>query len=93
MSAKEYSIKLEILLRSLNTSLYGKSDEILLNPYKEIILALNHRVSNIEFNKFILKYQSINGQRLQELIDSNYDINQLIADLQEIINDTIGKGN
>ena len=44
MLAKEYSLQIEILLRSVNSSMNQKSDEILSNPYKAIITAVEYRV-------------------------------------------------
>lgn len=85
LSAKEYSLLIEIELRKVNKSVYGKSDEILVSPYKEIISAIQCRVSQEKFNKFKLYYQGINGQSLQKLIDDNYDIDQLL----EILHNTV----
>ena len=40
MSAKEYSLLIENLLQKINPSIRNKSDEILTDPYKEIIIAV-----------------------------------------------------
>ncbi len=85
MSAKEYSLKLEMLLRRINPSMYGKSDEILLDPYKEIVSAVEFKVSKKHFERFKLFYQSINGKKLQELMDCDYNIEQLLIDVENLI--------
>ncbi len=85
MSAKDYSLKIEALLRKVTDPSYRKSDEILLDPYAEIILVLEQRVPFKKLDQFKLYYQGINGKALQELIDENYNVEQLIKDLQRII--------
>ena len=85
MSAKEFSLKLEMLLRRINPSMYGKSDEILLDPYKEIVSAVGFRVSQKHLEQFKLFYQPINGKKLQELMDCNYNIEQLLSDVETLI--------
>ena len=85
MSAKEYSLQIEILLRSVNSSMNQKSDEILRDPYEAIITAVEYRVSQTKFEKFQLCYQGICGKSLQELVNEHYDVNQLLKDLQQLI--------
>ena len=85
MSAKEYSMRIEALLRKVNNPLYRKSDEILLNPYTEIISSLKGRIQQKSLDNFKLYYQSIEGKSLQELVDEYYDVEQLIKDLKQII--------
>lgn len=86
MSAKEYSMRIETLLHKVNNSLYRKSDEILLNPYTEIISSLEGRIQQKSLDNFKLYYQAIEGKSLQELIDEEYyDMEQLIKDLKQII--------
>lgn len=85
MLAKTISLRLEVLLSLINTSRQFKSDEILLNPYKEIISALQYRVPQKELDKFKFYYQGISGYNLKELIDDNYDLDLLIADIQKLI--------
>ena len=85
MSAKEYSLKFEMLLRSINPQMYGKSDEILLDPYKEIVSAVEYRVSKEKVESFKSFYQSINSKKLQELIDDDYNIEQLLRDVETLI--------
>ena len=85
MSAKEYSLRIEALLRKIAPSAYGKSDEILLNPYGEIISAVSFRVQQNKLEKFKLYYQGIDGKEMKELIDSDYDIEILIQDLKNLI--------
>jgi len=90
MSAKEYSLLIEIELRKINTSMYGKSDEILFNPYEEIISAIQFRVPQKELEKFKSYYQCISNRTLQELIDEDYNITRLLKDLRNLIeNDKI----
>ena len=84
MSAKEYSLLIEHLLCSVNSSICGKSDDILLNPYEEIISAIEHRVPQEKLDKFKLLYQGIKGQKLQNLIDENYNIDLFLKHLKEI---------
>ena len=86
MSASNYSKRIEALLRQLRVSYYGKSDEIFLNPYKEIVSALEYRVPKEKLDKFKLYYQAINGQSLQELIDDDYDVDLLMVHIRELIN-------
>lgn len=85
MSAKNYSIRIEALLRKVNGQSYCKSDEILLDPYTEIILALEQRVSQEKLDKFKSYYQAIKGQTLQSLVEDNYNVEQLISDLKQTI--------
>lgn len=85
MSAKTISLRIEALLCKVNESMREKSDEILLNPYEEIISALQYRVSQEKLDKFKLWYQAISGYKLQELIDHNYDIEQLINNLRHVV--------
>ena len=85
MSAKEYSLNLEMILRRVNPQMYGKSDEILLDPYKEIVSAVEFRVSKEKLERFKLFYQSINGRKLQELMDDDYSIEQLLRDVETLI--------
>ena len=85
LSAKEYSLLIEIELRKVNKSMYGKSDEILNSPYREIISAIEFRVPKEKFNKFKLYYRGINGQSLQKLIDDNYNIEQLLETLHNTV--------
>lgn len=85
MSAKTISLRIEALLCKVNESMREKSDEILLNPYEEIISALQYRVSQEKLDKFKLWYQAISGYNLQELIDHNYDIEQLINNLRHVV--------
>ena len=85
MSAKEYSILIEKTLRQVNGPSYRKSDEILFNPYEEIFLALEYKVPQEKVDRFKLSYQSISGRTLQELIDNDYDMEQLIKDLRQIV--------
>ena len=85
MSAKTISLRIESLLCKVNESMREKSDEILLNPYEEIISALQYRVSQEKLDKFKLWYQAISGYKLQELIDHNYDIEQLINNLRHVV--------
>lgn len=87
MSAKEYSLRIELLLREINSNCCEKSDEILLNPYNEIVSALQYYVSQEKLDKFKLYYQAIIGQTLQEIIDNNYDVEQLVTDLKRTIED------
>ena len=54
MSAKEYSLRIELLLRKINSNYCEKSDEILLNPYNEIVSALQYYVSQEKLDKFKL---------------------------------------
>ena len=89
MSPGDYSRIIEALLRKLHGPLYRKSDEILLDPYKEIVSALECRVSREKLDRFQLCYQAIAGQTLQELIDENYNVEQLIADIRELTNSGI----
>ena len=86
MSAKEYSMRIETLLHKVNNSLYRKSDEVLLNPYTEIISSLEGRIQQKSLDNFKLYYQAIEGKSLQELVDEEYyDMEQLIKDLKQII--------
>lgn len=85
MLAKEYSLSIEKLIRKVKGASYNGSYEILVNPYREIVSALEYRVSQEKFDKFKLYYQGIDGQRLQELVDGNYNVRKLIKDLEEII--------
>lgn len=87
MSAKEYSLKLEMLLRRINPNMYGKSDEILLGPYKEIVSAAEFRVSKEKLERFKVSYQSFDGRKLQELMDNDYNIEQLLEDVETLIED------
>ena len=85
MTAKNISLRIEALLCSVNQSMYQKSDEILLNPYEEIVSALQYRVPQEKLDKFRLFYKAISGRNLQELIDNNYDVKQLLSDLQKVL--------
>ena len=85
MSAKEYSLLIENLLQKINPSIRNKSDEILTDPYKEIIIAVKYRVSQKKLEQFQLCFQGISGKSLQELVDENYDVNQLLKDLQQLV--------
>ncbi len=85
MLAKEYSILIETLLRKANSCSYRKSDQILFNPYEEIIVALEYRVSQEKIDRFKMCYQGISGQTLQELIDNQYDVEQLLKDIRELV--------
>ena len=85
MSAKEYSLLIENLLQKINPSIRNKSDEILTDPYKEIIIAVEYRVSQKKLERFQLCFQGISGKSLQELVDENYDVNQLLKDLQQLV--------
>ena len=85
MSAKDYSLRIENLLRKVNESAYGKSDEILINPYEEIVSALVYRIPQEKLDAFKLRYQAIGNQTLQELIDQGYGIEQFIKDLREAV--------
>ena len=85
MAAKEISLRIEALLCEVNSAMYGKSDDILLNPYEEIVSAIEHRISQEKLEKFRLYYQVASGQSLQELIDENYDLELLLNDLRDLI--------
>ncbi len=85
MIAKNYSLRIEALLRKVKDPSYKGSDEILLDAYKEIILVLECRVPQEKLDRFKLHYQAISGKKLQELIDENYDVEQLLNDLKEMI--------
>ena len=85
MNAKSFSILMEMELRKLNNSMYGKSDELLCKPYETIISALEYRVSQEKYDNFKMYYQSISGKKLQELIDENYNVEQLLKDLRILI--------
>lgn len=84
MSAREYAVLMETLLCKVNKSVQGKSDELFLDPYEQIISAVEYRVPESELKKFKLYYQGIQGQKLQELIDDGYDVNQLLNDLTKL---------
>ena len=88
MSAGDYSRRIESLLRKIKGASYQKSDEIRLNPYGEIVSALEYRVPQERFDWFKLCYQAIDGQRLQELLDEKFDVEKLIKDLQQVIENT-----
>ncbi len=85
MIAKNYSLRIEALLRKVKDSSYKGSDEILLDPYKEIFSVLECRVPQQKLDRFKLCYQAISGKTLQELIDENYDVERLLNDLRELI--------
>lgn len=85
MLAMDYSRRIEALLRKVHDPSYRKSDEILSNPYEEIISALACRIPQQKLNKFKLYYQAISGQTLQDLVDNNYNVEQLIKDLKHIV--------
>lgn len=85
MSAKEYSISIEFQIRKVRGDSYRGSDEILINPYEEIISALAYRIPQEKLDWFTLRYHIISGQKLQELLDNNYDVEQLIKDLRETV--------
>ena len=84
-SAKEYSVLIENLLKNISICPHGTSDEILLDPYEVIISKLEYRIPQEKLEKFKLAYQGVSGQRLQALIDSNYDVNHLLTDLRQLI--------
>lgn len=84
-SAKEYSILIETLLKDISICPHGTSDEILLDPYKVIISKLEYRIPQANLAIFKLSYQAISGQKLQDLIDGNYDVDQLLTDLRQLI--------
>jgi len=85
MSAEDYSRRIEALLRKVNGPYYRKSDEILLNPYEEIISGLIYRLSKEKLDWFKLNYQAINNKTLKDLLDEDYDVELLIKDLRKII--------
>ena len=85
MSAGNYSRRIEALLCKVNGPSYRKSDEILLDPYKEIFLALEYRVPKEKLDRFKLWYQAIEGQSLQELIDDNYDMEKFLRDIRQLV--------
>ena len=85
MLAKEYSIRIETIIRKVKGASYIGSDDILLNPYREIVSALEYRMPQEKVDRFKVYYQAIEGQNLQELIDKQYDIERLLKDLLEII--------
>ena len=85
MSAKTISLRIEALLCKVNQSMFHKSDEILQKPYDVIVSALEHRVPQEKLDKFKLYYQAIGAKTLQELVDSNYDVEQLTKDLKDMI--------
>lgn len=85
MLAKEYSLKIEILLRSINPSIFNKSDEILRNPYEEIISAIQCRISQEKIKKFKFYYNTINGKSMQELLNDKYNIELLLTDLRKLV--------
>ena len=85
MLAKTNSLRIEAILSKINPFILNKSDEILRDPYDIIVSALEHRVPQEKLDKFKLYYQGIREQSLQELIDCNYDIEQLIKNLKELI--------
>ena len=84
-SAKEYSILIERLLRKANPFVPMISDEILLNPYDKVISTVECRVSQDKMKKFKILYQAISGQSLQDLLDDNYDMAQLLKDLERLV--------
>ena len=84
-SAKDYSLLIEALLCKVNNAMYQKSDEILLNPYEVIVSALEYRVPQEKLDKFSLYYQAISGQTLQELIDIDYDVEQLTEFVKQLV--------
>ena len=85
MTAKNISLRIEALLCKVNQSMYQKSNEILLNPYESIILAVQYRITQEKLDKFKMSYEAITGYSLQELINDNYDIEQLLNDLKKLI--------
>ena len=85
MSAKEISLLIENLLKQVNPSMCNKSDEILLNPYKEIIVAVEHRVSKKKLEKFQLYYQGISDKSLPELLEKEENFEMLLNAVRELI--------
>ena len=86
-TVRNYSRRIEALLCKVNGSFYRRSDEILINPYEEIISALIYRVPQEKLDWFKLCYQAISGQSLQKLVDDNYNLEILLKDLQHITED------
>ena len=82
---REFSLSIEKLLREIKSPIYKGSDEILRNPYREIISVLENRVPQEKIDKFKIYYQAIEGYSLQELAAENYNIALLIEDLKKII--------
>ena len=85
LSAKEYSLYIETLLRKVNPSMFGASDAIMLEPYNKIVEAVQYRVSQRKFDEFRLYYEGISDRKLQDLIDEQYDLNQMLKDLHRLI--------
>ena len=85
MTAKEYSLRIETLLRKINDDMYGESDNILLDPYGEIISAVEYRVSKNKLENFKIFYEAINGKTIQELINLGYNIECLIEDIKMLV--------
>lgn len=85
MTARNHAFRIEALLRKVKDPSYKGSDEILLDPYKEITLVLEYRVPQEKLDRFKLYYQAVSGQTLQELIDENYDVERLLNDLEKVI--------
>ena len=81
---KEYALKIESILRAIDTQRGQGCDGIELDPFGEISMTLIGRISARTLNLFILKYSAIDGQSLSQLESDGFDIRQLINDLEKI---------
>ena len=83
-----YALRIENLLCKLSPTIKGMRAIIEQNPYEEILKVLNGRTSTKTFERFQLYYQGIKGKTISNLLDEDYDLEKLIADLKYIIEST-----
>lgn len=83
---KQYALKIEYLLRIINPQRKYGCDDIELNPYMAIFQELNGRISSLLLERFIAYHKAIEGKSLLSLISSNYNIEKIISDLEDIVN-------
>lgn len=83
-----YSLRIENLLCKLSPKAKGIRANIAQNPYEEILNILINRIPTITLEKFKLYYQGIKSKTIVDLLNENYDLEKLIADLKDIIEST-----
>lgn len=82
---KQYAIRIENLLRTINSQRTMGCEDIELQPYQAIFDDLQYRVSDRTLKRFEFLYQAIKDKSMAELLEENFDFQVLIADLENLL--------
>ena len=83
---KTYALKIEQLLREINPQRKIGSEDVETCPYEAIFNTINGRSQKL-LQCFTTYYSGIEKQSLLELVNSNYNVEKLITDLENMKNE------